>query len=239
MWSKVLISLTLWMTLSFPTLIRPRAIPVGAEVPPVVFRFKGAEVNRWFSSEKIPEDVLARMRGKSLPERAPSDTTAPKVNVDELRYLRILYCSYDGRTKVGELVCNQAVSSDLLEIFKELYKQKYPIASVRLVDDFDADDEKSMAADNTSSFNFRTVDGKQTLSRHARGMAVDINPLYNPCVKGQKVQPATGKPYVDRTADFPHKITAEDLCCRLFKQHGWRWGGDWRTMKDYQHFDKK
>lgn len=232
MLNKLIVLLSLWLALSFPAPFTPRAVPVGAVVPQVVFRFAGAAEDRWFSSEKIPADVLARMKGKSL----PSDSLKL---ADDLRYLRILYCNLEGRNVVGEVVCNKAVSADLLDIFRELYRQRYPLGSVRLVDDFDADDEKSMTANNTSCFNYRVVDGSRTLSKHALGMAVDINPLYNPYVKGQKVQPEAGKPYVDRDAEFLYKITSQDLCCRLFKKHGWRWGGDWRTCKDYQHFDRK
>jgi hypothetical protein len=87
------------------------------------------------------------------------------------------------------------------------------------------------------------VSGSKNLSRHGRGLAIDINPLYNPYIKYSKkdghqiVEPVTGKPYVNRKADFPYKITTSDLCYKLFIKHGFSWGGAWRTMKDYQHFE--
>ena len=99
-----------------------------------------------------------------------------------------------------------------------------------------------MAANNTTCFNYRTVAGSSKLSAHSLGKAVDINPLYNPCVKTRHghttIQPARGKAYTDRNRKFNYKIDRQDLCYRLFRQHGFTWGGDWRSLKDYQHFEK-
>ena len=81
------------------------------------------------------------------------------------------------------------------------------------------------------------------LSRHAYGLAIDVNPLYNPYVVYNKdgigkVSPATAADYADRSLDFPHKIDEDDLCCKLFIQHGFFWGGNWKNTRDYQHFQK-
>ena len=100
-----------------------------------------------------------------------------------------------------------------------------------------------MQANNTSCYCYRPIAGTTRLSKHARGLAIDVNPLYNPCVRRKKdgtllIQPSTGKPYADRNKFFKYKITRRDLCYRLFIQHGFRWGGDWRSVKDYQHFEK-
>ena len=114
-----------------------------------------------------------------------------------------------------------------------------PINSIRLIDEFDASDEASMRANNTSCFNYRTIAGSKTLSRHAFGMAIDTNPLQNPCVRGATVQPATATDYVDRTKDFPHKIDETDFCKWVFESFGFHWGGHWRSVKDYQHFEKR
>ena len=141
------------------------------------------------------------------------------------------------------MVCNKAIANDLLEIFRELYRQKYPIQRIRLIDDYEADDERSMRDNNTSCFCYRRVSGTARLSKHATGMAVDINTLYNPYVRTGKggrriVEPATATKYVDRHQSFPYKIVKGDLLHRLFLQHGFKWGGSWRTMKDWQHFEK-
>ena len=151
-------------------------------------------------------------------------------------------CAYGQQAQLDTL-CNKLIASDLQEIFEELYKAKYPIERIRPISEYGNDDERSMRANNTSCYCYRVVEGSTKLSKHAQGLAIDINPLYNPCVKRKKdgtllIQPATGKPYVDRSKSFKYKITKQDLCYKLFIQHGFRWGGAWRSLKDYQHFEK-
>ena len=184
-----------------------------------------------FTAEPIPATVEARMRGVSSHDN-------PDIRLADLRYLRLSYVDFDGEDQVGELVCNQAVADDLVEIFKALYEARYPIRSIRLIDDFGGDDEASMAADNTSCFNYRRKTGMRQLSKHALGLAVDINPYENPYVRPHRVRPVDAAFYADRTQDFPHKIDKNDLCYRLFRDHGFSWGGSWRSVQDYQHFEK-
>ncbi len=161
----------------------------------------------------------------------------------QLDTLQVQHLGFDGQTHQGVIICNQTITADLRDIFAELYRQHYPIGRIRPISDYDDEDERSMRDNNTSCYCYRQVKGSSKLSKHARGLAVDINPLYNPCVRRQKdgtllIQPATGKPYVDRSRQFKYKITSRDLCYRLFTQHGFRWGGHWKTLKDYQHFEK-
>ena len=184
-----------------------------------------------FTSEPIPDAVLSRMKGKSLPKNAV-------IHTDDLRYLTLPYYDFNGHIQTGEMVCHKKIAHDLLLVFKDLFQQRYPIYSIRLVDDFDANDEASMRANNTSCFNYRTISGTNKLSKHAYGMAVDVNPLQNPWVVGNKVYPTTARDYVDRTKDFPHKIDKKNACYRAFKNRGFSWGGDWKNSKDYQHFQK-
>ena len=185
-----------------------------------------------FFSQPVPEAVKTRMQGKSLPETA-------RIGFDELRYLTLYHYDFDGHIQQGEMVCNKAIAHDLLCIFRTLFAEAYPINSIRLVDDFDASDEASMQANNSSCFNYRTIAGSWRLSQHAFGMAVDINPLQNPCVKGSRIRPSTATDYVDRSKQFPHKIDDNDLCKKTFESYGFRWGGRWRSVKDYQHFERR
>ena len=161
----------------------------------------------------------------------------------QLDTLTVSHIDFQGRTQQGVIVCNKTISSDLRAIFSALYQARYPIERIRPISDYQDDDERSMRANNTSCYCYRAIAGSTKLSKHARGLAIDINPLYNPCVKRCKdgtllVQPSTGRPYVDRRRTFKYKITPDDLCYRLFIQHGFRWGGSWRSLKDYQHFEK-
>ncbi len=189
-----------------------------------------------FSSQEMTDQVFKRMRDKSF---KPECTTLRS----DLRYLQVLHCNEQGETLIGELVCHKDIAEDLLYIFRKLYEAKYPIERMVLIDEYDADDEASMADNNTSAFNFRYVSGTRKMSRHSTGMAIDINPRYNPYVRWRKgkrmISPDNGKKYADRSKDFPYKIEKDDLCYRLFKERGFIWGGDWTNSKDYQHFEKR
>lgn len=188
-----------------------------------------------FRVSPVPDEVFSLMQGKSYKENC----TVPR---ESLRYILCLHRDIDGNILVGEMVASEAIAGDLLDIFRELYLNSYPIEKMRLPDYLDADDERVMGDNCSSCFNFRPIGGSGKLSRHATGMAVDINPLYNPfrhTVNGSViVEPATAGPYADRTAVFPYKIEPGDLCVRLFKAHGFTWGGDWKYSKDWQHFQR-
>lgn len=189
-----------------------------------------------FISEAISDNLFAEMQGKSYKENC-------NVSREELRHLIVSHYGFDHQPRVGELVCHQSIAADLLDIFKNLYDAEYEIEKIQLIDHYDADDELSMSDNNSSAFNYRTVAGTKKLSNHSKGIAIDINPLYNPYVRKlngkTKISPSQGARYADRTANFPHKLTADDLCVREFKRHGFTWGGDWTHSKDYQHFEKK
>ena len=187
-----------------------------------------------FSAMPIPDKVWQSMQGKSVPKGCKTKRT-------DLRYLQVLYVDRNGKTQHGEIICNRRIADDLIDIFRKLYKARYVIERISLIDNYGADDNASMTANNTSCFNYRLQTGSATrVSKHGMGMAIDINPLYNPYIKGNKVEPPAGKPYAtNRTRkDIPMKIDTSDLCYRLFVQHGFRWGGAWKSCKDYQHFEK-
>ena len=148
--------------------------------------------------------------------------------------LQIPHYDKNGKPTTGTLECNKSIAKDLQEIFAELYKAKYRIERMRPASEYGGDDDKMMEANNTSCYNYRVMTGsKNKLSKHALGLAIDINPLYNPYVKGNIVKPEAGRKYAKNP-----QIKKGDLIYRLFKQHGFRWGGEWRTLKDYQHFEK-
>ncbi len=138
---------------------------------------------------------------------------------EELRYIHILHIGFDGKTHEGELIVNKRIADAVLDIFAELYKAEYRIEKVRLIDEYNAEDELSMRDNNSSAFNFRYISYTTKLSKHALGMAVDINTLYNPYIKevdGRlSIEPANAAEYVDRSKDFPHKIDHDDICYKL------------------------
>lgn len=187
-----------------------------------------------FSVTTIDDTTFARMKGKTYKDNC----TVP---LSELRHVKVLYKNKAKQTLKGEIVCNKHIADDVAEIFYELYKANYPIERIRLMDDYNADDETAMRDNNTSSFNFRFISHSTKVSKHGLGLAVDLNTLYNPfvlTVDGKlHVEPETALKYVDRSKNFDYKIDENDLAYKLFIQHGFEWGGHWKTRKDYQHFE--
>ncbi len=203
-----------------------------------------------FYYEPLSNDLISYITGISYPA-LPSEAPEGTLNVGEqndisyadLRYVHIIHYDFDGKLAEGELICHNSIAEDLVEIFYDLYASEYQIEKVTLIENYNGDDTASMADNNTSCFNYRVVDGTKSLSRHALGLAIDINPLYNPYIRynkkgGQTVSPVEGEAYADRTVSFPYKIDPDDLCYRLFTEHGFTWGGNWNSSKDYQHFQK-
>lgn len=211
-----------------------------------------------FYYELLTESVRNKITGISYPVTAKEASTSavpalnmlkedetPAISYDELRYLSVLHYDFNGEVQTGELICNQGIAEDLAEIFYELYLNEYRIEKIRLIEEYQGDDTVSMADNNTSCFNYRVVDGTTSLSKHALGCAIDINPFYNPYVVFNKdgsgktyISPTGSEIYADRSKDFPYKIDENDICYKLFTEHGFVWGGHWNSCKDYQHFQK-
>lgn len=190
--------------------------------------------NEYWYSKPITNEIFSRMKGRSY----KNDCNLP---IDELRYVHALHMDREGCTHEGEMVVNRRIADAVLDILYKLYENKYPIERMRLIDEYQADDETSMRDNNSSSFNYRMISYSNRPSKHGLGLAVDINPLYNPYTKivdgKRSVEPVTGEPYLNRTKEFPYKIEQDDLCCQLFFEHGFHWGGLWKDSKDYQHFE--
>lgn len=189
-----------------------------------------------FTVSHIPDVIWEQMQGKSYQKNAA-------IGRHDLRYVKALHWDKNNRIMLGEMVCHASIAHELTDILRQLFDARYPIQSMRLPDHYGADDEKQMSANNSSCFCYRTVSGSKVLSKHARGLAVDLNPLYNPYVKRRSdgsydVRPSVSRKYSNRTPSFPYKIDKTDLAYKLFRQHGYQWGGAWRSCKDYQHFEK-
>lgn len=197
-----------------------------------------------FYYEPVSDNLRRYITGISYPSADGTDgITEPVITMDELRYIHIWHYDFDGNPAEGELICNESIAQDLVEIFYELYRNEYQLEKVLLIDEYDGDDTASMEDNNTSCFNYRPVAGSTNLSKHAYGLAVDINPFYNPYITYEKdgtenISPAAAVNYADRSSNFAYKIDENDLCYKLFIQHGFTWGGNWNSSKDYQHFQK-
>lgn len=194
-------------------------------------------IEKCFLYEDISDSVFQRINGISYKPNK-------HISITDLRYVKALHYDIDGYIYIGEIVCNKSIAEDLVDIFHELYNHRSPIHRMVLIDEYGADDDKSMRDNNTSCFCYRTIAGTERLSNHAYGKAIDINPLYNPCVELKEdgsllVSPETGQMYRDRHNKTLYRINKTSLYYKLFIKHGFEWGGDWKSLKDYQHFEKK
>ena len=191
-----------------------------------------------FSYSKLDAYTRARITGVTYRKN-------PYISYGDLRYVRVKHYDFKGNIKDGELIVNKKIASRTVKIFYELYKMKYPIGRMRLVDDYSGVDDVSMAANNTSAFNYRRIAGKKKLSNHSYGLAIDINPRINPYITASKVSPANGRVYQNRNKNSckgkyaKWMITSHSKIVKIFKKYGFTWGGDWTHSKDYQHFEHK
>ncbi len=186
-----------------------------------------------FLNLDIPEDVYNKMIGKSIPTKFKNE-----VDINTLSYLKISYWGFDDKVHVGEMIVNKKVADEVIDIFKELYDAKYKIEKIKLIDEYNADDEKSMEDNNSSAFCYRKIANSSNLSNHAKGLAIDINPLYNPYIVGNSISPENAKKYADRSKSDSRYIKKGDVVYNAFIKRGWTWGGSWSNKKDYQHFEK-
>jgi hypothetical protein len=202
-------------------LASPAPATTAATVAAAAPRFRG-------SVAAIDRSTRARMRW-SWRRGCP-------VGLADLRLLTVDHWGFDWRVHRGELVVHRDQARRILEVMRRLFGLRYPIRGMRLVDEYRADDDRSMAANNTSAFNCRPVAGTSRWSEHAYGRAIDVNPLQNPYVAGRHVSPPAGRPYANRARRAPGMIRAGDAVVRAFAAAGWSWGGGWRSGRDYQHF---
>ncbi|MEX2457880.1 MAG: M15 family metallopeptidase [Actinomycetota bacterium] len=180
----------------------------------------------------LTEAERATMTGVSWHEGCP-------VPLDDLSALEVTFWGFDGRDHDdGLLVVHEDAADALLDVFGELFRARYPFERIEPVDAYGGDDNRSMEANNTSAFNCRLATGSDSSwSEHAFGRAIDVNPIQNPWVpQSGPILPPAGEEYADRSNERPGMILAGGDVVELFASIGWSWGGDWTSVKDYQHF---
>ncbi len=168
-------------------------------------------------------------------EESIAGVEIPKQILNQLELIEVQYFSFDGKLHQGQLLVNKKAGTDLIEIFEIIKETKFPVAKVIPIVKYDWDDDKSMLDNNSTSFNYRMIKGTKIKSYHSYGLAIDINPLQNPHIRKGKVTP-------DNAAYNPKEpgtLTKDSKIVREFLKRGWSWGGNWRSSKDYQHFEKR
>jgi hypothetical protein len=168
------------------------------------------------------------------------------VGCERLSLVRFSYFGFDDQVHDnGEIVVLDAVADRVLHIFAVLRERRFPIAKARLIDAYSGDDEASMADDNTSGFNDRTIPDATTISLHAYGVAIDLNPIENPFVTRKVAtftfNPPAGADYFNRIIHRPGKPDRRgvaEMVVAVFAENGFvKWGGYWDSPIDFQHFD--
>lgn len=198
-------------------------------------------LSQYFCAFPISDEIYERIHGKSYREN-------DNIGLEQLRYIKVLHYNFDHQLQMGELIVNADLAENYTNIFRELFEVEYEIQSMYLIDNYwtgdgDTSDTASIEVNNTSAFCYRAVTGGTKLSNHAFGRAIDINPQQNPYVSYSSGSPVwshdNADVYIDRNAGLDHMIDHDDICYQIFVKYGFSWGGDWNSVKDYQHFEKE
>jgi len=159
----------------------------------------------------------------------------PQNIINKQQLVNVKYYANDGKIHQGQLVIDKRLVNDIQKVFEIMLQEKFSIHSVIPISQFEWSDDQSMNENNTSAFNYRKVKGKNSLSNHAVGQAIDINPFQNPYISGKHISPK-GARYDYTQAGT---LTKDSPIVEMFLQLGWKWGGRWKSIKDFQHFEKK
>lgn len=181
----------------------------------------------------LPKDIATQVRQFSWHPGCP-------VSLENLAYLRLRHYGYDGRIYDGELIVHHELVPEVIAIFDALFHSRFPIQKMHLVDAYQGNDEASMADNNTSAFNCRDVTGiPGVFSKHAFGTAIDLNPLVNPYVSNGKTMPPGSIEFLHNPPQEKGPLRPGSPAIQIFTERGWLWGGNFKNVKDYQHFEKQ
>ncbi len=180
-----------------------------------------------------PEAFTARIEPVRWAELRHSYRAGCPVGPAALRTVHVSHWGFDGEPHMGSIVVARRVAPEIVTVFRKLWAAKFPIRRLRPVSAYRGDDDRSMAADNTSGFNCRFVGGTSRWSQHAYGEAIDVNPVENPYVQGSRVSPAAGRRFLDRSRYRKGMALRGGVLVRAFESVGWKWGA---SFGDYQHF---
>jgi hypothetical protein len=176
--------------------------------------------------EPVPADVVARSSWQA----------ACPVGLNQLRYVTVSFWGFDDRPHTGELLVNASWADQLVEVFRALFDARFAIEEMRIIRAEEIDEHPTGDGNTTTSFVCRPAVGSGSWSRHAYGLAIDINPFHNPYVKGDLVLPELASAYIDRDNLRPGMIAEGDVATAAFGRMGWGWGGRWSSLLDWMHF---
>lgn len=208
-----------------PAGLRERRYPTDDVLPPP------ADGRFHSSVGAITESVRTAM-GNSWEPGCP-------VALADLRYLRVSFWGFDDRAHTGELVGAASVADDVVSVFAELFRARFPIEQLTLPSDIDPSPRPTGDGNGSAGFACRASRSGAELSAHAYGLAIDIDPFQNPYDRGDGlVLPERASSYLDRDWRRPGMIEPDGVVVRAFTRIGWTWGGTFSSVKDYMHFSQ-
>lgn len=177
----------------------------------------------------------------------PAKGYCPKHVLSQQCLLTVHYWGFDGQTHRGQIVVHQDVTTDVHDFFELAERVQFPFAGVVPLahPDYLWDKDKTVLQGNlTYGFNWRTVFGTTVLSQHARGLAIDVNPLQNPY---QAVGNGANAHWPPTAYDprAPGTLRADSPLVEFMEARGWVWGGHQYNIHgvgvatDYMHFEKR
>lgn len=189
-----------------------------------------------FAAAPLSEETAARMRACGMEKK-----NGAALPFSRLREVRITHKNMRGAAVSGALVVADTFAEAVCDVFRALYAADFPLESVKPVCVFEACDERSMQANNSSCYNPRCIAGTDILSIHSYGAAIDINPRQNPYIPSRRDQaaalcvlPQDGQEFINRS--LPRPGMAEPVR-RIFYEAGFTvWGGYWADRPDWHHF---
>jgi D-alanyl-D-alanine carboxypeptidase len=174
----------------------------------------------------VPDDVRDRSTWRP----------ACPVHIEDLRYVKLAFWGFDDVPHTGELLVHQSVAQPVVDVFRDLYRARFPIEEMRVVARYELDQAPTGDGNNTTAFVCRATRGASSWSQHAFGLAVDINPFHNPYVNDDVVLPELASAYTNREWERPGMIFEGGPVVAAFDHIGWEWGGRWNSLSDYMHF---
>jgi hypothetical protein len=157
----------------------------------------------------------------------------------KLRTIRMNYYGYDGLMHRGVMIVRTSLTGEITRSFDAALKSGFRIEKMKNPNDYDGNDKRQMAANNTSGFNCRKVVGNPyAQSPHSYGIAIDVNPVQNPYRdRNAKWWPKNGRSYIDRSPLRRGMLGYRTSLTAQLRAEGYFWGGLWSPGKDYQHFE--
>ena len=121
-----------------------------------------------------------------------------------------------GKKTTMNITVHKKLAAEFKAIFEDMAKIKFRIK-----------------ASETYTYVWKNIIGTSTVSQHSYGAAIDINASDNPCFYNTNVDVSNG---YGAYQPGKNQFSVTKKVIKIWKEHGFYWGGDWRGKKDTMHF---